>query len=240
MQPKAGKQGESLTVFEGSTNKEHKYSKDDVALYDYNVFFYENGKSIIAIFHRKSMAGCKGVFLETANETLRCKGLKLEMELIVPLNQSCDLKNATASKVIIQWVETKNKSSDIADDLDNDNKKKKNKKSVIQNLTIDLKSNMNQPVKTIIDNFRNGSIDNNTAFAQIKTEYLGEANRNNYNDALIQFKIGKRILPPVRFGEIENQIGSYNITNSLNMSDFANSLKENADNYYIQITEGRA
>jgi hypothetical protein len=236
LQPKAGKQGEPITVVEGKTKREYKYNEDDAALYDYNVFLYECGENIVAIFHRKSNAGCKSVFLETANDALRSKGMKIEMELIVPLKQTCDLQNATASKVVIQWLEPKKKSSDKADNLDDEGKKKE-KKKVVRKLIIDLKSNMNSPIKTIIDNLRNGNIDENTAFANIKAKYLGEDNRDNYNDALIKFKLGKRILPPVRFGEIENQIGSYDITNKLNLSDFINSLIKNADKYYQKIAE---
>jgi len=236
LQPKAGKYGESITVI--ASQQEHSFDKDAAALYDYNVFFYESNREIIAIFHRKGMSGCKTVFLETANKTLRNKGIKFEMSLIMPLNRTYNTQGATPSKIGIQWLVPKKKSSDIADELDETDfpeSKKKNEKW-IQKLEIDLKPAQSSGIKGIIERFTGGEINKQTAFAEIKTKCVIPDNVDNFNDAFIQYQIGSRRFT-VRFGEIENQIGAYDITNTLNSSNFLNSLISNADNYYQRIVE---
>jgi len=237
IQPKAGKYGENVTVVEKSTKKAYNYKEDDAALYGHNIFFFEKDCDIIAIFYRKGTSGCKTVFYETANDTLRSKGMKLEMSLIMPFFQKHNLQKANATKLIVQWVEPKRKSSDIADELDDDKPERKTTNKVIQKLEIRLKENHNNQIKSIIEKLTSGQIVKEAAFAEIKTKCLGEDNRDKYNDALIQFKIGNKDLPPLRFGDIENQIGAYDITNLISESDFINSLISNADDYYRLITE---
>jgi len=83
IQPQVGKYGEPVTVVERDKNRINKFGKNDPALYDYNVFFYEQNNDIIVIFYRKGTSGCKTAFIETANVTLRAKGMKLEMSLIL-------------------------------------------------------------------------------------------------------------------------------------------------------------
>ena len=234
LQPQAGKHGEPITVVEKATNQRHKYGKDDAALYEYNVFLYEKDGEIVALFYRKGTSGCKTVFLETANNALRLKGMKLEMNLIFPLNQTYTLENAKPSKVGIQWLVPRKQSSDIADEMDeNDSSEKKEK--WVQKLIIDLKPKQSNPIKTIIERFTNGQIDKSTAFAKIKTKSLVPDNADFFNDAFIQYDIGGRKTVTVRFGEIENQIGAYDITGSLDISDFVNSLLSCADAYYSKI-----
>ena len=236
IQPQAGKHGEPVTVVEKATNRKHKYGKDDAALYEYNVFFYENNGNIIAIFYRKGTSGCKTVFFETANNALRVKGMKLEMNLIIPLNQTYSVENATPSKIGIQWLPTKKQSSDIADEIDGSPPPEK-KEKWIQKLIIDLKPSQNNAIKAIVERFTSGKIDKNTAFAEIKTKSLFHDNLDNFNDAFIQYDVGGRKTVTVRFGEIENQIGAYNITDSLNTSDLVNSLLACADTYYKKVAE---
>ena len=233
IQPQAGKHGESITVVEKA--KRHNFGKDAAALYDYNVFFYEKDGIIVAMFYRKGTSGCKTVFLETANNALRGKGMKLEMELIVPLNQYYDVQHGTASQVILKWLVPVNESSDIADTLDDDVAKKKAKTRVVQNLIINLKADESSPIKSIVENLINKRIDEKTAFAQIATKCLGDDNRNSFNEAVIDLKVGNRIVSKIRFGEIENQIGAYNITDTLNTSDLTNSLLACSDAYYKKI-----
>ena len=235
IQPMAGKQNESLTLFHRPTNTTER-TKDKDALYDYNVVFYDNSEDIIAIFYRKGTSGCKSVFLETANEILRNKGIKLDMALIMPLNQRYDAEGGIASQVTLKWRVPVSESSDIVDDLDN--KSKKQKTRVVQSMAINLKAEESGPIKNIVENLRRNIIDEKTAFAQIATKYLGDDNRNNFNDAAIDFKVGNRIVSRIQFGEIENLIGAYNITGTLNTSDFVNSLLINTDAFYKQISEG--
>jgi hypothetical protein len=236
LQPKAGKHGEPITVI--ARQQEHAFDKDATALYDYNVFFYEKNGEIIAIFYRKGISGCKTVFLETANNALRNKGMKLEMSLIMPLNQTYNTQGATPSKVSIQWLVPKKKSSDVADELDETDlaEKKEKKEKCIQQVIINLKLAENNVIKAIIERLTGGKIDKQTAFAEIKTKCVVPDNVENFNDAFIQYQIGSRKFT-VRFGEIENQIGAYDITNAFNTLDFLNSLISNADNYYQKIAE---
>ena len=77
--PLAGKQGQPMTVFKRSTGKKYDFGADATALYNYHMFVYEDNGEIIIIFHRQNGSGCKSVFLETANNILKTKGLKLEM-----------------------------------------------------------------------------------------------------------------------------------------------------------------
>jgi len=237
LQPQAGKHGEPLTVVEKETNKKYRYKKDDVALYDYNVFFYENNGDIVALFHRKGTSGCKTIFLETANNALREKGMRLNMKLLVPLDKYFNMQNATPTHVMLRWVVPVDESSDIADNLGNKAKKKKSKTRVVQNLSINLKADESNPIKSTIENLMNGNIDEKVALAEITTKYLGDDNRGNFNDAIVDLKIGNRIVSKFRFGEIESQIGAYDITDNLNSSDFANSLVACADGYYNKIME---
>jgi len=236
LQPQAGKHGEPITVVEKATNQRHRYGKDDAALYDYNVFLYEKNGVLVAVFYRKGTSGCKTVFFETANNALRLKGIKLEMNLIFPLNQTYSLENAEPSKVGIQWLVPKKQSSDIADEMDGSGSSERKEKWV-QKLVIDLKPSQSNPIKTIIERFTSGQIDKSTAFAEIKSKSLLLDNIENFNDAFIQYDIGGRKTVTVRFGEIENQIGAYDISSSLDTSDFVNSLVTCADAYYNKIAE---
>jgi hypothetical protein len=238
IQPQAGKHGEPLTVVQKATNQRHRFEKEDAALYDYNVFFYEKSGDILAIFYRKGTSGCKTVFEDTANNVLREKGMKLVMTLVMPLNQYYSTESGTPSQISMKWRVPLNEPSDIADELDNTTKNHKSKSRVIQSMVINLKADESNPIKKIVDNLINNNIDKKTAFAQIATKYLGDDNRDNFNDAVIDLKIGNKIVSKIHFGELENLIGAYNITGSLNTSDLINSLIMCADNYYKQIVEG--
>ena len=237
LQPQAGKHGEPLTVVEKATNRRHRYNKDDVALYDYNVFFYKSDMDIIAIFHRKGTSGCKTVFLETANNALREKGMRLNMKLLVPLDKYHNMQNATPSQLILKWTVPVDESSDIADNLRKRAKNKKIKTRVVQNLSINLRADESNPIKSIINNLIKGNLDEKVALTEITTKYLGDDNRNNFNDAIVDLKIGNRIVSKFRFGEIENHIGAYDITDKLKSSDFMKTLVVCADGYYNKIME---
>ena len=239
IQPQAGKHGEPLIVLEKATNKQHKYTPDDAALYDYNVFFYEKADDVIAIFHRKGTSGCKTVFLETANNVLRLKGLNMKMELVVPLNSHRLSNDGTPSEVILRWSESVSKSTDIAENINKGKGKGKPKTKAVQTMIINLKSDKSNPIMRIIDNLRGGKIDNATAFAEISTKYLGDENRANFNDAQINLKIGNKIVSKIKFGEIEDQLGAYNITDSVKASDLVASLTKCSDDYYMKIMEDR-
>ena len=83
--PYAGKQGKPFRIIKTTTGKKYDFGSDSAALYEHNIFVYQDEDSAILIFHRQSGSGCKSVFLEVANKMLRQKGIKLNMELYLPL-----------------------------------------------------------------------------------------------------------------------------------------------------------
>jgi hypothetical protein len=227
--PCAGKQGKPVTVMKTSTLKEYNFGADTAALYDHHIFMYESSDSLIAIFHRQNGSGCKSVFLETANQALKPKGLKLEMDLIVPLLDS--FSNATPTKITLMYTR-KIASSDIADNYSN----RKKRKEVVRELVLNLKVTDNKKVVEIFHNMQLGKIEQETAFAQIKAECSdGDA----YNDAAVKLRLGKSE-KTMKWNEFENFVGSHDITTSLHAEyreskDFVLSLKKLADEYYNSI-----
>ena len=225
--PMAGKQGQPMTVVKQTTGKKYNFGADAAALYNYNIFVYESEEAIIIVFHRQNSSGCKSVFLETANNILKAKGLKMEMELIVSLTD--EVSNATASKITLQYVE-QNNSSDITDNIN------KKKKKVIRDLGLNLEAKDNLIVANIIKNYQLGKISKDVAFAQIKKEVK---NVDNYNDAEIALKIGNRTrhLP---WNEFEHVFGVHDISTELHTAykkskKFIEELTKLSDNYYYEI-----
>ena len=227
--PRSGKQGTPVTVMKTSTLKEYSFGSDSAALYDHHIFIYKKIDSIIAIFHRQNGSGCKSVFLETANKVLKPKGLKLEMDLYIPMSDS--LSNATPTKITLQYTRSII-SSDVAD---NYNGRKKQKK-VIRDLGLNLEVTDNNKIFNIFRNMQLGQIEQTTAFAQIKAAC---PNADEYNDAEIQLRIGKR-KKTIKWNEYEHLFGSYDISEELHASykkpaDFIPALTKLADNYYNTI-----
>ena len=146
--PIAGKQGQPMTVVKRSTGKRYDFGSDAAALYNYHLFVYENEDGIVAIFHRQNSSGCKSVFLETANNIHKEKGLKLEMDLIVPISDIT--KDVTPTKITLQYIE-ENASSDVADNL-------RNKKTIIRDVGLNLEAHDNSIVAGIIHNMQLGKI----------------------------------------------------------------------------------
>lgn len=149
--PIAGKQGQPMTVVKRSTGKRYDFGSDAAALYNYHLFVYENENGIIAIFHRQNGSGCKSVFLETANNILKEKGIKLEMDLIVPLSDTT--RDVTPTKITLQYIE-ENPSSDVADNL-------RKRKTIIRDVGLNLEVRDNSKVASIMHNDKSKS--NNTA-----------------------------------------------------------------------------
>ena len=101
--PYAGKQGKPFRIIKTNTDKKYNFGPDSAALYEHNVFMYQNGNSAIAIFHRQSGSGCKSVFLEVANDMLWEKGMKLDMELYLPLISPNDT-SVIPTKIQLRYV----------------------------------------------------------------------------------------------------------------------------------------
>jgi len=229
--PIAGKQGQPMTVVKKSTGKRYNFGSDAAALYNYNIFVYENEGGIIAVFHRQNGSGCKSVFLETANSALKCKGLKLEMDLIIPTS---DLSNdVTATKITLQYVD-QNSSSDIADNL-------KKRKTVIRDIGLNLEVQENSKIANIMRNMQLGKISKDSAFALIKKEVEAVG---DFNDAEVKFKVGKRTrnLP---WNEFEHIVGTHDISEKLHAAykrsnKFVDELTKLSDEYFNDIEQSGA
>lgn len=224
--PMAGKQGQPMTVIKQTTGKRYSFGADAAALYNYHIFVYEDDEGIITVFHRQNSSGCKSVFLETANSVLKSQGLKMEMDLLVPLSD--ETGEVTATKITLQYVEPGN-SSDIADNL-------RKKKKVIRDIGINLEAQQNSTFAGIIRNIQLGRISKEVAFAQLKTEL---PNAEEYTDAEIQIKVGRRTkrLP---WSEFEHIVGVHDISDELHAAykrsnNFVEELTKISDRYYDDI-----
>ena len=224
--PIAGKQGQPMTVVKRSTGKRYDFGSDAAALYNYHLFVYENENGIIAIFHRQNGSGCKSVFLETANNILKEKGIKLEMDLIVPLSDTT--RDVTPTKITLQYIE-ENPSSDVADNL-------RKRKTIIRDVGLNLEVRDTSKVASIMHNMQLGKISKEAAFVQIKEEVksIGE-----FNDAEVRFKIGRRTRN-VSWNEFENIVGIHDISEELHSAykrtnNFVEELTKLSDRYYYEI-----
>lgn len=233
--PRSGKQGKPVTVMKTSTLKQYNYGPDTAALYDHYVFLYEHNGSIIAIFHRQNGSGCKSVFLETANKMLKEKGLKLSMELCMPLSEVNS--QAIPTQITLQCVRQVT-SSDIADYSE-----RRKKPIVVKTLGLNLSVQDNSKVRDKVSNFVNaiklGKIDADVAFARLKAELSDSDEYNEYNDAEIQVNIGRR-RKTVPWKDVENILGGYDISEKLyseyrQTGDFIGTLTKLADNYYYMM-----
>lgn len=227
--PYAGKQGKPFKIIKTSTGKKYDFGSDSAALYAHNIFVYESGASAIAIFHRQSGSGCKSVFLEVANKMLRAKGIKLDMELYIPLI-SPESSDITPTKIQLQYIRPV-KSSDDAENIH-----KRKRPEVIQELGLNLESVENTFIKKILQDAQMGKIDRSVAFAKIKAEC---SNSDIYNDAEILLRVGKRH-QKIRWNEFDSIMGSYDITDRLHRKfkssgDFIGALTALSDEYYESI-----
>lgn len=226
--PLVGKQGQPMTVFKRSTGKKYDFGADATALYNYHLFIYEDNCEIIAIFHRQNSSGCKSVFLETANNILKTKRIKLEMNLIIPLSDK--EKNITPVKITLQCLRN-DSSTDAADNI-------KKKKTVIHDMGLNLEVIDNSPIAAIIKNMQLGKVSKEAAFAQIK-ELQG--NSEDFNDAELKLKIGKRTRS-VSWNDFENIVGIHDITEELHSAyakskNFVAELTMLSNKYYHDIIE---
>lgn len=193
-------------------------------------FFYQKSDSIIAIFHRQNGSGCKSVFLETANKAIKSRGIKLEMELIMPMSNS--VIDATPTKITLQYKKDVI-SSDVADNI------VKHKKSyLVRELGLNLSVNENSSIMRIFRDFQLRRIPLNETFALIKAEINDS---KEYNDAEVNVKIGNR-RRKIKWNEFESMMGTYDISEKLynaysKSKDFVRELYILVDEYYNMITD---
>lgn len=229
LMPIAGKQGKPVTVVKRS-GKKYDFDSDSAALYEYHIFIYENENDLIAIFHRQNGSGCKSVFLETANKAIKIQGLKLEMDLIVPMIDGVNA--AVPTKITLQFTK-QDKSSDIADNINSSKKK-----HIIRDLGLNLEENENRKFLSIFQRMQSGQLDQAEAFALIKEEFKDSA---DYNDAEVRLKVGNRYRK-VQWNEFESIMGTHDISKELYEAykvskDFDAELTKLANNYYEEIIE---
>ena len=115
-------------------------------------------------------------------------------------------------------------STDIADNVGGRRRKQKE----IKNLAINLEAAENSRISRIIHAFKNGEIDQSTAFAEIRTEVSDEV----YNDVGIQIRIGNRHRM-IEWNDFGNSLGSYDITERI-------SSRENRTRDTIEVLTGIA
>ena len=228
--PNAGKQGKPIIVMKKSSGKKYDFGADSAALYEYHIFVYEKENEIIAIFHRQNGAGCKSVFLETANNAIKSEGLKLEMNLIVPMIDC--VKDVVPTKVTLQFTK-KEKSSDIADNM-----KSSKKKHVVRDFGLNLEEHENRKFLKIVKDMQSGKLNKIDAFAQIKAELK---DTEDFNEAEIKIRIGNRY-KKVQWNEFENIMGNYDITEALykrysQSKNYIEELTKLADEYYERIVK---
>lgn len=227
--PGSGKQGKPVVVMKESGEK-HSYDSKTAALYENHIFVYEKEDSIIAIFHRQNGSGCKSVFLETANNAIRNNGLKLEMELVVPLIDK--VKDAVPTKLTLQYTKQV-KSTDAADNINGPKKKK-----VIRELSVNLEEPDNLGFKNAVKKWFDNKTDKEDTFALLKKEAKDSV---DYDDAEVKLRIGKRY-KIVQWSNIENIMGTHDISNRLHSAyrkshDFVGELSKLADEYYKEIVK---
>ena len=226
--PNSGKQGRQITLAQRGTNKKQNFTPDWAALYENHVFVYEDNDSLYIIFHRQNGSGCKSVFLETANKALRGKGLKLEMDLVIPISNG--FEDATPTKITLQFLK-ENLSTDIADNIN-----RPRKKSVIRDLGLNLEEIENGNVLRILKRLQAREIDQVNAFALIKAE-INDA--DDYNDAEVKLRIG-RGYRRVQWNEFDSIMGTYDITDKISVftksnEKFLQELSKLANDYYLEI-----
>lgn len=227
--PYAGKQGKPFRIIKTKTGKKYDFGSDSAALYEHNIFVYQEESSAVVIFHRQSGSGCKSVFLEVANKMLRKKGIKLNMELYLPLISPDDVE-ITPTKIQLQFVR------DVISTDISENTRKRKKREVVKELGLNLASYENNAIKDILKSLQTGKIDHTVAFTKIKNMC---SDAEDYNDAKIFFRIGKRTCP-VQWNEFDSIMGIYDITDHLHekiklSGDFIKALTELSDEYYNSI-----
>ena len=113
------------------------------------------------------------------------------------------------------------------------------KRHIVRELGLNLEEEEKNVILSIIKKVRDGDIDKLSAFALIKAEL---SNSDDYNDAEVVLRIGKRRKQKVRWNDFEKIMGTHDISNSLYerysiSRDFEGELRKLADEYYFEIVE---
>lgn len=190
------------------------------------MYIYEfDDDNTYLICHRYGHSGCKTIFQMVSNEALKDKGIKLDLELILPPS----LEDGTDYDVqkITMTCSVVSSSSDIADHVG-----KQAKQKVIKSLTLDLQSGEFSPILRTIDDLKLKRVTKEEAFTTLKTEVSDE----QYNGAKVLIKIGSS-RRTIDWNTFENAFEGKDITEKIRKSNlnFNDALSQCSDEYISEI-----
>jgi|GEM_PF-250073 len=233
--PRTGKQGIEITLINTKVleKEDVNFGDDWSATYPHNIFAYqpkpEKGSQFTLMFHRVGGSGCKSVFLETANKVLKEKGIRINMEWVIPYTNQSNANVDVVPRKVNLLFQKDNNSPDPADHV----RGKKEKKVTIKELSLNLTAKENSKIATIFRNMSLKTITKEEAFATIQSETSPE-----FNAAKVAVRIGKTE-KMVSWDDFENLFDGFDITEKLNrmkgFKGFVEALKECSDEYYLSM-----
>ncbi|PAF54648.1 hypothetical protein [Mycoplasmopsis agassizii] len=187
-----------------SETTEHIYNEEWSPTIGYNIFAYQIKEKYYAVFHRENNSGCKTAFLEAVNQIIKSKGVRMNLNLLLPnANSHYDYNKPVIPKKIKLFYKKKNTSDDIADHI---SKKNKHRQTIVKELTLYLKEHENIFAKNIFEKLWNKLITWGQALKEIQNELSDE-----YNSASFFVQIGKK-RRWISWEQFEDTIGVYDIT----------------------------
>lgn len=233
--PRTGKQGIDITLINTKDLEKDDYNFGDdwSATYSHNIFAYqpkpERNSHFILMFHRVGGSGCKSVIFETANKVLKERGIRLNMEWVIPYNNQSNANIDVVPRKVNLLFQKDNNSPDPADHV----RARKEKKVTIKELSLNLNATENSIIATIFKNLSLKTITKEEAFASIQSETSPE-----FNTAKVAVKIGKTE-KMVSWDDFENLFDGFDITEKINrikgFKGFVEALKECSDEYYMSM-----
>lgn len=224
--PKSGKGGRPFQVYKEGKKDPYQFGRDAASLYDNIMYVYEfaDGNAYL-ICHRYGHSGCKTIFQSVSNEILKEKGMKLELDLILPpgLKDDTDFQ---ARKIILTCSVPCN-STDIADHLG------KGKTKVIKTLTVDLLADQYSSAARTIENFKLKKMTKDATFLSLKREL----NADDYNGAKVSVRIGG-CTRTIDWDTFENAFEGKDITEDIRRKSslsFNDALSQCSDEYIAEI-----
>ncbi len=225
--PKAGKINipiEMVNIKEG--NKIYNFGSDWVSAYPHNVFVYEISGEFYVICHRHGGSGCKAILRSALNQSLKPKGIKVEMNWMPPTTDG-SRPNYDVDKISLIYEEKK--SSDAADELT-----RRRKKIPIKELILSLNTGEFKSVLDLLNKYQLKEISKEETFSRIKNE----VNDDSYNNASLTVKIG-RTKKKVAWDDFEGLIDGFDITDRVSGTgaNFIPTLKQCSDEFLFELLE---
>lgn len=205
--------------------KTYNFNEDWTSAYRHYIFIYEINNQYYIVCHRNGGSGCKTILYSALNKILKEKGIKVEMNLILPeINDS--ISDFDVDKISLIYEEKK--SSDIADEPT-----KKRKKVHIKELTLSLKTGRFSKITNLIKSWKLKEISKEETFKEIKNE----VNDDQYNNASLIVKIGN-LKKRVSWKNFENLIDGFDITervSKLKGNAFLKELEKCSDEFIFSL-----